>query len=245
MEAYQKKLRVEQNRSTKNFLIAFQAKKGEPWQPIASSSPIFKFVCNQSSWFNALNRENGPATLPISINQTVLAREGFSFTGAFSVPPQDLFAYAWNQVWTDGARPAQWKQARPGNARSVLKPPLPDYLITLAKTDGISSRHIGVAAAKSPLYSAFEQALEAGSVIRPEIDWLMSEGTTAGRIHGAVLLLHLDPKAGRQALEEMRSDQTMILESSGCLMMPNPVSTIVTEILQGQSVLPIPKATVQ
>jgi hypothetical protein len=122
-----------------------------------------------------------------------------------------------------------------------LKLPRPKYLETIANAKGITSRAVGVAAVKPPLYEAFEQALQAGSSIRPEIDWLLSEGTPAGRIHGAVLLLHLDPKAGRQALEQMRSDQTMLWESSGCSITEKSVSTIVNEILQGQSVFPVPR----
>ncbi len=239
LEAYQKKLQVVQRRSPKMYPMAFPSKKGEPWQPIATTSPVFKFACDQQSWRSALKyNDNGPASVPISINTTALATQGFSFVGAFSVPAQDLFAYAWNNVWTDGERPAQWTQPPTADTRPVLKPPLPEYLVTIAQASGITSRAVGVAAVKPPLYEAFEEALQAGAALRPEIDWLLSEGTTAGRIHGAVLLLHIDPKAGRQALEQMRSDQTMLWESNGCSIQEKSVSTIVTEILQCQSVFP-------
>jgi hypothetical protein len=239
LEAYKKKLQLVQRRSPKISPIAFQSKKSEPWQPIANTSPVFKFACDQTSWRSALkSNDNGPASVPGYINTTALENRGFAFVGAFSVPAQDLFADAWNKVWTDGERPAQWSQPRPADARPVLKPPLPEYLETIAKANGITSRAVGVAAVKPPLYEAFEQALEAGSALRPEIDWLISEGTPAGRIHGAVLLLHVDPKAGRQALEQMRSDQTMLWESNGCSIQEKSVSTIVNEILQCQSVFP-------
>ncbi len=242
MEAYKKKLRTIQPDSPGYPTFTLQAPKGEPWQPIATSSPVFKFVCNQPSWFNAISRQNGPASLPIAINTAMLAREGFTFVGGLSVAPQDLFAYAWNQVWTDGERPAQWSQTPSVTTKPILKPPLPTYIVELGQAGVMTDRAIGAAAAKPSLYSAFEEALKAGSELRPEIDWLLNEGTPAGRIYGAVLLLHIDAKAGRQALEQMQSDQTLIGSNNPLFFgQMTPVSTIVKEILNGSSTLPLPQ----
>ncbi len=242
MEAYQKKLRRVQPQVPAYPVPTHPAPKGEPWQPIATTHPMFKFVCNQPSWFKALNRENGPATLPVSINTTMLAREGFSFVGGLSVAPQELFAYAWNHVWTDGERPVQWSQPRSTTARPTLKPPLPDFIAELAQASVMTDRAIGAAAAKPSLYRAFEEALQAGADIRPEIDWLLSDGTPAGRIYGAVLLLHIDPKAGRQSLEQMQSEQTPLASNNPRFFgHTTPVSTIVTGILNGYSTLPLPR----
>lgn len=242
LEAYKKKLRLVQRESALSLFMTLQSTKDTPWQPIATTSPIHKFACDQPSWRNALKyNNNGPASVPINLDTKVLENSGFSFVGAFSVPAQDLFSHAWNKVWTDRERPAQFSQPLPANAPKVFKPPMPEYLETIAQASGMTGRAVGVAAVKPPLYDAFEQALQAGKSIRPEIDWLLSEGTIAGRIHGAVLLLHIDPKAGRQVLQQMRSIETVLPVSNGCMTSPEPVSTIVKQILSGQSFLPTPR----
>jgi hypothetical protein len=74
------------------------------------------------------------------------------------------------------------------------------------------------------------------------IEQLLNESTPARRIYTAMLLVKLDPKAGRQLLEQMRSDQTSLTEASGCEISPTTVGASVEDILQGRSsiFLPLP-----
>jgi hypothetical protein len=111
----------------------------------------------------------------------------------------------------------------------------PAYLETLWTAVGLQGRALGAAARPSQLYQAFNQALQDGAKNRPNIERLLREGTPAGRIYGAMLLAKIDLKAGRQALEQMRSDQTPLMVASGCTTMKTTVGAAVDDILQGRS----------
>jgi hypothetical protein len=112
---------------------------------------------------------------------------------------------------------------------------LPPHLATLSEATRLEGRSLGVAATPSKIYQAFEQVLQAGKTSRSDIDRLLHESTPAGRIYAAMLLVKLDPKAGRQLLEPMRSDQTALTEASGCEIAPTTVGAAVEDILQGRS----------
>jgi hypothetical protein len=114
-------------------------------------------------------------------------------------------------------------------------PPLIAPLETLRTAGGLQGRALGFAARPSRLYQAFEQAAQSGKAIRPTLERLLGEATPAGRIYVAMLLIEIDPQAGRQALEQMRSDQTPITEASGCISMQTTVGAAVDDILQGRS----------
>jgi hypothetical protein len=119
---------------------------------------------------------------------------------------------------------------------------LPPHLATLREATRLEDRALGIAAVPSEIYQAFEQALQPGKTSRSDIDRLLHESTPAGRIYTAMLLVKRDPKAGRQLLEEMRSDQTALTEASGCEISQTTVGAAVADILQGRSgvFLPIP-----
>jgi hypothetical protein len=194
-------------RLLKNRPIAtIAASKGEPWQSLTTTHPVYQFVCTKSK---------------------------FPAIAAGGSLPQHLFAYAWQQVWQDGMFPQTV-------AGPKLNPRLAAYLETLRTAGGLQGRALGATARPSQLYQAFEQAITAGSKIRPEIEWLLDEATPAGRIYAAMLLVKLDPKAGRQALESMQSDQTPMSAASGCTTLQTTVGAAVNDILQGRSSIFLP-----
>lgn len=112
---------------------------------------------------------------------------------------------------------------------------LPAHLTILSKATRLEGRALGVAAKPSQLYQAFEQVLQPGKISRSDIDRLLHESTPAGRIYTAMLLVKLDPKAGRQLLEEMKSDQTALTEASGCRTAQTSVGAAVEDILRNRS----------
>jgi hypothetical protein len=59
-------------------IATIAASQGEPWQPLATSDPVYQFVC---------------------------AKSEFSTIDAGGSLPQHLFAYAWQNVWLDGTFP--------------------------------------------------------------------------------------------------------------------------------------------
>jgi hypothetical protein len=115
---------------------------------------------------------------------------------------------------------------------SKPKPQLPPHLVTLQEATRLEGRALGIAGISSKIYQAFEQA---GKMTRSEIDRLRHESTPSGRIYATMLLAKLDLKAGRQLLEQMRSDQTPLTEASGCEISRTTVGAAVDDILQGRS----------
>jgi hypothetical protein len=115
---------------------------------------------------------------------------------------------------------------------SKPKPQLPPHLATLREASRLEGRALGIAGVSSKIYQAFEQA---GKTTRSDVDRLLHESTPAGRIYATMLLVKLDPKAGRQLLEQMRSDQTPLTEASGCEISRTTVGAAVDDILQGRS----------
>jgi hypothetical protein len=189
-------------RLLKNRPIAtIAASKGEPWQPLATSHPIYQFVC---------------------------AKSAFPVVNAGGSLPQHLFAYVWQNIWQDGIFP-----------QMVPRPSLNPNLETLREATRLEGRALGVAGVPSQIYQAFERA---GKTTRSDVDRLLRESTPAGRIYATMLLVKLDPKAGRTLLEQMRSDQTPLTEASGCEVSPTTVGAAVDDILQGRSsvFLPLP-----
>jgi hypothetical protein len=115
---------------------------------------------------------------------------------------------------------------------SKPKPQVPPHLATLREASRLEGRALGIAGVSSQIYQAFEQA---GKTTRSDVDRLLHESTPAGRIYATMLLVKLDPKAGRQLLEQMRSDQTALIEASGCEISRTTVGAAVDDILQGRS----------
>ncbi len=79
-------------------IAARSVPQGEPWRPLATSHPIYQFVCQNPAWRQAIAAKQ-------SIPEAELKQSGFSTIAAGGSLPQHLFAYAWRQVWTDGQFP--------------------------------------------------------------------------------------------------------------------------------------------
>jgi hypothetical protein len=118
----------------------------------------------------------------------------------------------------------------PAESRVATTVSLPTYLETLLRAHTFDSSAVGVAAHKSKTYQAFEQAIAAGDRIRPEIEYLLNQGSPAGQLYAALLLLRLDRQSGKQALKQLRSDQVMVIRYSGCDRLTMSMSQAVTEI---------------
>ncbi len=130
---------------------------------------------------------------------------------------------AWATAWLKGIAMAPYPHE------------LPPHLATLREATRLEGRALGIAAVPSKIYQAFEQARQPGKISRSDIKRLLDESTPAGRIYTAMLLVKLDPTAGRQLLEDMRSDQTALTEASGCEIAQTTVGAAVDDILQGRS----------
>jgi hypothetical protein len=119
----------------------------------------------------------------------------------------------------------------PVSPEVTLKEPTQPYLKILLEASSFSGSAVGVAAVKPETYKAYEQAIAVGKTIRPEIEYLLQNAKPGGRIYAALLLRRIDPVAGKQALESLRSDQTKLLFFSGCSPDETTVSALAVEFL--------------
>jgi hypothetical protein len=120
------------------------------------------------------------------------------------------------------------------SAESSVVTPLPTYLETLRQAGSFDSSAVGIAGTKSATYQAFEQAIAQGNQIHPEIEYLLQQGTPAGQLYAALLLLRLDPPSGEQALAQLRSDQVVVIRYSGCERITLSMAQAVEEISREQ-----------
>lgn len=118
----------------------------------------------------------------------------------------------------------------PAESSVVAPVSLPTYLETLRQAGSFDSSAVGIAGSKSETYQAFEQAIAQGDQIRPEIEHLLQQGTPAGQLHAALLLLRLDSQSGEQALAQLRSDQVMVIRYNGCERITLPMAQAIEEI---------------
>jgi hypothetical protein len=122
----------------------------------------------------------------------------------------------------------------PAESSVVAPVSLPTYLETLRQASSFDSSAVGIAGTKSETYRAFEQAIAQGNQIRPEIEYLLQQGTPAGQLYAALLLLRLDPPFGEQALAQLRSDQVMVTRYSGCERITLSMAQVVADISHEQ-----------
>jgi hypothetical protein len=105
-------------------------------------------------------------------------------------------------------------------------PEQPDELTSavreLATADVVAFGGVGLAGQVLPptrAYQAIEAVLpERAEAVRPRLDWLLDNGTAAGRAYAATLLGSLDPEAARAAWRALRGDRAELTTFSGCLM---------------------------
>jgi hypothetical protein len=101
-------------------------------------------------------------------------------------------------------------------AESSIVTAVSPYMETLLQANSFDGPAVGFAGTRSETYQAFEEAIAQGNQIRPEIESLLQQGTPAGQLYAALLLLRLDRQAGVQALVQLQSDQVMVTRYSGC-----------------------------
>jgi hypothetical protein len=127
-----------------------------------------------------------------------------------------------------------WATGILNGGTEFLPQALPLKIATLKTANRLEGKYLGIAAKPSQLYQAYEsvQSIEG---IQWYIDRLLVDATPAGQIYTAMLLVKLDPTAGRKALEQMQWDPTDLGVMSGCVQSKTTVGEAVTDILQNRS----------
>jgi hypothetical protein len=92
----------------------------------------------------------------------------------------------------------------------------------LATADVVAFGGVGLAGQVLPptaAYRAIEAALpERTEAVRSRLDWLLRNGSAAGRAYAVTLLGRVDPAAARAAWRALTDDEAELTTFSGCLM---------------------------
>jgi hypothetical protein len=98
-----------------------------------------------------------------------------------------------------------------------------EALHELATAEVVAFGPVGFAAATLPVTWAFHSVAVAFAEgrtadLRTRLEWLLAEGTPAGKAYAATLLAQLDPAAGRAAWQRLSADRDRVTTFSGCIM---------------------------
>ncbi|MBE1485947.1 hypothetical protein [Plantactinospora soyae] len=92
----------------------------------------------------------------------------------------------------------------------------------LATADVVAFGGVGLAGQVLPpteAYRVIEAALpERAEAVRSRLDWLLGNGSAAGRAYAATLLGEVDPAAARAAWRALVDEEAELTTFSGCLM---------------------------
>lgn len=92
----------------------------------------------------------------------------------------------------------------------------------LAEADVVAFGGVGIAGRILPATEAFwavEEALpEHAEDVRPQLAWLLANGSAAGKAYAATLLARFDSAGARSAWESLVTDRSEFTTFSGCVM---------------------------
>lgn len=92
----------------------------------------------------------------------------------------------------------------------------------LAEADVVAFGGVGIAGRTLPVTEAFqtlEGALpEHAEALRPQLAWLLANGSAAGKAYAATLLGRFDVAAARSAWQSVIADRSEFTTLTGCIM---------------------------
>ena len=97
----------------------------------------------------------------------------------------------------------------------------------LAEADVVAFAGVGLMSRVLPVTEAYREmsaAVRDGEAVRPQLDWLLANGTPAGKVYGATLLAELDPDAARAAWRQLAGQTGDVTTFSGCIMNKVPLA---------------------
>ncbi|HEY9733849.1 MAG TPA: hypothetical protein V6C89_18205 [Drouetiella sp.] len=112
-------------------------------------------------------------------------------------------------------------------------------VVRLARAQKLENSLVGEGD-KSVLYAYFIEAHKHAD--KKQFEWLLRNGTPAGKLYGAILLHGVDPEAGKAALQSLQTDSDKVPYQSGCEIFNDTVKNIATELIKKQAFLDLPLA---
>lgn len=84
---------------------------------------------------------------------------------------------------------------------------------------------------KSAVLKAYDEALLQGDKLRSQLEWLLQNGSAVGRVYAAILIRQFDNASGRNALEQMKDDKTLLRYKKGAELMHYSVGEVAIDSL--------------
>lgn len=101
---------------------------------------------------------------------------------------------------------------------------LPSPLAVLARAESVELGRVGAAAHATDGYLAYCEARANASRWLPELTWMLSHATPAGRMYAAYLIGSFDAEAARGAWASLENERAMVsLGQGGCMIESAPL----------------------
>jgi hypothetical protein len=110
----------------------------------------------------------------------------------------------------------------------------------LLKAGAVYDRSYGFAAVRTKEYEAFETLWNAGNAAEDYALKLVSDGTPAARVYGAILLLKIDEAAARREFQKLKEEKSELMIWSGCVGRQETVGSLVRKLDRGEWVISAP-----
>jgi len=109
----------------------------------------------------------------------------------------------------------------------------PQCLVTLSIAKRFEDKQIGEGGDASKVYKAYEEAFKISDSIKKEdLDWLVKNGTPAGKVYGAMLLRGTGKASDKDSFGLLTNDESKIEFQSGCEVSKDTVSAIAKSFIK-------------
>jgi hypothetical protein len=92
----------------------------------------------------------------------------------------------------------------------------------LAEADVVAFGGVGLVGRILPVTEAYQHLADLlpddADRVRPQLAWLLANGSAAGKAYAATLMERIDPDAARSAWRSLSGDRTSFTTFQGCLM---------------------------
>ncbi len=106
-------------------------------------------------------------------------------------------------------------------------------LITLSTAKRFEDKQIGEGGSASKIYKAYEEAFNSsGSIKKEDYEWLLQNGTPAGKVYGAMLLRGTGNADDKNSFGKLTNDESKIDFQSGCEVAKDTVSAIARSFIK-------------
>ena len=109
---------------------------------------------------------------------------------------------------------------------------LPNSLKTLLKAQVFADGIKGESTKVSDEYLAYQQVLKIAGKLKPQLELVLTYGTSAGKLYAALALSSINKELGRQSLTKLKDSKELLVYVSGCEVMNETLGALSTAFLK-------------